>query len=73
MFIGFWDNNKQNGLGRYIKNDKEIIGRLKDGKKYKIYNNFEEVLEEINEYEKKFFKLINYNYEQIKEFINQYN
>ncbi len=73
MFVGFWDNNKQNGLGKYIKNDKEIIARWKDGKKYKIYNNFNEVLEEINDYEKKFFKLIKYNYEQIKEFINRYN
>ena len=69
MFVGFWEENKQNGLGKYIKNDKEIIGRWKDGKKYKIYKNFEEVLEEINEYEKKFLNLIYYNYEQIKEFI----
>jgi hypothetical protein len=72
MFVGFWDKNKQNGLGKLIKNNKEIIGRWKDGKKYKNYSNIQEIMNEITEIEKKYINIIKYNYEEIEAFINKY-
>jgi hypothetical protein len=31
-YIGFWDNNKQNGLGQFINGNKIIYGIWNDGK-----------------------------------------
>ena len=31
-FIGFWSDNKQNGLGQFINNNKSIYGKWANGK-----------------------------------------
>ena len=72
-FIGFWRNNSQNGLGKFIVNDKIRYGIWKDGEFAEKIQSKEEFDNRLKEEESKYLKYFqNENYESISQFMSHY-
>ena len=69
FFIGFWKDGKQNGIGKYIKDNNIIYGRWKDGKKEKEFISEEEFINCFNSLEAKYIKIFQWNKEMINNFM----
>ena len=65
IFIGFWFNGFQNGVGKYIDLKKQKCGIWKDGKKIKNIN-FDEINQYISPEYQEFLPFFYKNLEELK-------
>lgn len=74
IFVGFWKNNKQNGLGKFISNENIRYGFWEEGKKTVKYkeNGFFGLLKEQNT-PQIYVDLFGMDYDGIKEYIQNFN
>ena len=70
-FIGFWKNNLQNGPGKLIINEKTRYGIWKEGKMFDKTKYFDNIENQMDEYQIKFKQYFYLNYDDIKEKFNQ--
>jgi len=73
VFIGFWKNNKQNGIGKFIKNDKIIYGIWREGELETKINTKIEFDTKLNKGEYGFLKYFQFeNYERFYEYMKKF-
>ena len=61
---------KQNGVGKYIKDDITKYGIWKDGKKEKWFENEEEFLNTLNTENKSFYDFFLWNTDKVKNYLD---
>ena len=70
FFIGFWKAAKQNGPGKYIKDNKIKYGVWNDGKREKWFENEEEFINYLKPKEKKYLFAFQNNIDKLKKFLD---
>ena len=69
FFIGFWKEGKQDGIGKYIKDNSVKFGIWKDGKKEDEILTEEEFINRFNSFESIFINIFQWNIDEIKKFM----
>ena len=69
IFVGFWINGKQNGIGKFMEKNKVKFGFWKNGKKLKWFNNENEMFNFVDDEEKEFEFILKMNFDEICNFI----
>ena len=72
-FIGYWKNNKQNGLGKFISNENYRYGCWEEGKRIFRYeeNDFFNLLNEKNT-PQIYVNIFGMGYDELNEYLQKY-
>ena len=69
IFIGFWSEGKQNGIGKYMDSQRVKFGIWERGKKLKWFNDENEIYEILDEDKKKYKDFFRFSFEEMCNFI----
>ena len=68
LYIGFWKDGRQDGVGRYVNPQTERWGQWKKGVRVKWYSSKKEALATLSTTQFKYKKFLNYKVEEIINF-----
>ena len=69
-YVGFWNDGKQKGLGKFIKADNIKYGVWKDGKKEKWFNDQKEFFDKFDKSDEKYKSFFNWDVNHINKFFD---
>ena len=68
--MGFWNDGKQNGLGKFIKGESVKYGIWNEGKKEKWFNNEKEFSDNLNPSDEKYSTFFRWDITEINKFFD---
>lgn len=71
LYIGFWKDGYQEGIGKYITNKKNKFGLWKNGTRVKWFNSERDAMSNLTDDQIKFEHLFANNFDSINEFLNK--
>lgn len=71
--VSFWNEGKQNGVGKYMSKDKTKYGFWIDGNKIIKLNSYMELADNFSENQKKYLNFFKLEYEEIKSLIEKWD